>query len=403
MRKSSWLNTVLAFAVLMPAGAQTVPTYTGEVSDILRRHCVGCHTRGGVGRVALDTYQQASAFAREIENTSNNRQMPPLFAVPGYGEFRNENPLSGDEIKTLVRWVDAGSPQGQGKADRAPEPQRTWRSGKPGIILQTQPYIVSGGLGFEKRCFAFPTNRAAPQAVRMIDILPGDRRVVSQVRVSASLQPPDRESSASQSCRQAIADEANLVLLGEWVPHVAPDPLPIGVGRLLPARATVIVEVTYQKVGVPVTDATRIGLYFQPATRFVHTMPVSNHEFAIPADEWDYRVDAAWTVDREITLLSITPSMRRLGMEMRIVATFPSGTSETLLWVRDYDYNRKQAYQLKVPKLLPSGTRITVAAAFNNSDSNSKLPRGKQSIVRTGPSATDEQMAAFLEYVDGTF
>src|SRR6187549_3238153 len=91
-----------------------VSTYSGQVAEILDRHCVGCHNRGGVGRLPLDSYEQARAFSKEIRDTANNRQMPPLFAVPGYGDFRNERGLSLAEIQTLIRWTDAGSPLGKG-------------------------------------------------------------------------------------------------------------------------------------------------------------------------------------------------------------------------------------------------------------------------------------------------
>jgi hypothetical protein len=164
----------------------------------------------------------------------------------------------------------------------------------------------------------------------------------------------------------------------------------------------VVAEITYQKIGLPVTDSTRIGLYFQSGVRPIQTLTISNHEFIVPPGEWNYGVDATRKLDRELTLLSITPSMRRLGMEIRIAANLPDGTSEVLLWVRDYDYRRKKAYELKSPKRLPAGTQISISAQFNNSESNAALPPGEQKAVQAGTAAQEEELAVFLEYVDGT-
>ena len=382
---------LFGFAAAVTVRAESAPTYTGEVQAILQRHCAGCHTRGGVGRVALDTYEQASAFSREIENTANNRQMPPLFAVPGFGEFRNEDPLSPQEIQTVIRWVDSGSPRGGAVEKRASPVVPAWRLGQPDLLVKTPQTLISGSTGFETKCFVLPVNLATTRGVRVIDVQPGDRRVVYQVRIFVADQ---------SGCQPST--EKGRTLLGQWAPGVAPDVLPPDLGRALTARSAVLAEITYQKIGLPVTDATRIGIYFQPAKRYVETLSVANDDFSVPVGDWNYSVEASKVLDREVALLSIFPSMRRLGMEMRIVAVFPGGATETLLWVRDYDSNRQQAYELKTPKRLPAGTLLKLTALFNNSDSNAKLPRGKQEVVRAGTAATDEQMAAFFEYVDGT-
>src|ERR1044072_4989976 len=101
-----WLAIVLLLSVVSGTAQPLAPTYIEHVADILNRRCVGCHNRGGVGRLSLDNYDQARAFSKEIRNSANNRQMPPLFAVPGYGEFRNERGLNLTEIQTLIRWSD---------------------------------------------------------------------------------------------------------------------------------------------------------------------------------------------------------------------------------------------------------------------------------------------------------
>ena len=43
------------------------------------------------------------------------RRMPPWHADPRYGAFKNNRALSTDNMKTLVHWIEAGAPRGQGR------------------------------------------------------------------------------------------------------------------------------------------------------------------------------------------------------------------------------------------------------------------------------------------------
>ena len=47
--------------------------------------------------------------------------MPPWFADPRFGTFRNERRLTQEQIDTVVAWADAGAPEGEGDAPAAPE------------------------------------------------------------------------------------------------------------------------------------------------------------------------------------------------------------------------------------------------------------------------------------------
>ncbi len=46
--------------------------------------------------------------------------MPPWDADPGYGPWKNDRSLDQAEIDTIVRWVAAGAPRGEGEAPEPP-------------------------------------------------------------------------------------------------------------------------------------------------------------------------------------------------------------------------------------------------------------------------------------------
>ena len=72
--------------------------------------------------------------------------------------------------------------------------------------------------------------------------------------------------------------------LGGWAPGNEPSRLPEGVGRVLPRKADVIMQVHYHPSGKPETDRSRIGLYFarKPVKQILHWSAAINAEFQIP-------------------------------------------------------------------------------------------------------------------------
>ena len=117
---------VVLGAAPAPALAQQAPTYNQEVGEILLQNCATCHRPNQVAPMSLLSYADARPWARAIKAKVVSREMPPWFADPRFGTFRNDISLSDEEIATIVAWVDAGAPQGDGLA---PEPPRFSEAG----------------------------------------------------------------------------------------------------------------------------------------------------------------------------------------------------------------------------------------------------------------------------------
>ena len=62
--------------------------------------------------MSLLSYASARPWAKAIKTAVITKQMPPWFADPHYGDFRNAPKLTADQIKTLTAWVDGGSLEG---------------------------------------------------------------------------------------------------------------------------------------------------------------------------------------------------------------------------------------------------------------------------------------------------
>ena len=112
-------------------------TYSKDVAAIRQRRCQGCHRPGEVGPMPLLTYSQARPWAKAIKEAVLTKKMPPWFADPNYGHFRNDPSMTQKEMETLVAWVDKGAPEGN--AADAPEPRHFesgWNIGKPDAVLE---------------------------------------------------------------------------------------------------------------------------------------------------------------------------------------------------------------------------------------------------------------------------
>lgn len=106
------LLLAIALAGLAPAhDISSQVTWSREIVRFNARHCVSCHRSGG-SAFPLETFEQAQAHAKEIANSVLERRMPPFGVVKGFGELRDDPSLTQEQIELVVRWVQAGAPQG---------------------------------------------------------------------------------------------------------------------------------------------------------------------------------------------------------------------------------------------------------------------------------------------------
>ena len=112
-----WLTLVSAIVLVIGPGVRSqapaiVPSFNADVAPVIFEKCAGCHRPGEVAPMSLLTYADTRPWARAIKQKVLAREMPPWFADPQVGTFRNQRGLTTAQIDTLVAWVDAGAPEG---------------------------------------------------------------------------------------------------------------------------------------------------------------------------------------------------------------------------------------------------------------------------------------------------
>jgi hypothetical protein len=97
-------------------------TFTKDISRIVNNHCASCHHPEG-SAFSLMTYNDARPWAVAIKEEILRRRMPPWGAIKGFGEFRNDQALTPEEMERIVSWTDGGVPEGEPKD--LPEPPKS--------------------------------------------------------------------------------------------------------------------------------------------------------------------------------------------------------------------------------------------------------------------------------------
>jgi hypothetical protein len=135
-----WLgmtSTVTIGAPQQAAQASAAPTFSGDVAPIMYAKCVTCHRPGEVAPMSLITFKDVRPWASSIRDKVTTRVMPPWHADRQYGAFRNEQSLSQAEIDTIVKWVNAGAPEGNpSRMPALPKFPEGWQIGTPDVVFE---------------------------------------------------------------------------------------------------------------------------------------------------------------------------------------------------------------------------------------------------------------------------
>lgn len=137
-------GTAIPFPDRQRAAEHAKISYARDVAPILEAKCVSCHTAGGMGPFAMDSYAKVKGFSPMIREALRTKRMPPFHADAHWGAWKNDMSLSPQQIKTVVNWVEAGAPRGEGDDPLAkPRPALAdWPMGKPDVIVKVPAFDV---------------------------------------------------------------------------------------------------------------------------------------------------------------------------------------------------------------------------------------------------------------------
>ena len=367
-------------------------SYSKEVAPILQEKCVSCHVNGGIGPFAMNSYDIVKGFSPMIRETIRTRRMPPYFADPHIGVFKNDQGLTSDQTKTLVHWIEAGAPRGTGpdpllaNADKhAPE----WPTalGKPDVIVELPAFKVPATGLVEYQNQVVPNPFKQDTWLRAIAMKPGDRRVLHHV-VSNHIPDPNQPPAAIPGGS-----------VGSYTPGAQPQIMADNSGAPVPAGGKLHFQMHYTTMGKETVDRTEVGFYTlkTPPEYIKRSTVISTFALMIPAGEARHQEIAYLTFPADAYLYTLYPHAHYRGMHVELKAVTPDGKAAMLLSLPKYDFNWQRDYDPVKPILVKAGTKLVATWVYDNSEHNLANPDPKRNVT-WGEQTPDEMMYFRVNY-----
>jgi peroxiredoxin len=364
-------------------------SYEKTIAPMLSEHCVACHREGGIAPWQMSSYDMVRGFSPMIREVVRTKRMPPWHADPHYGVFSNDRSLSAEQTKTLVHWIEAGSPRGGGidPLTLVKKDWPVWALGKPDLVVNLPKFDVpaTGVIPYQMWTVDNPLDHDV--WVRAVDFLPGARSNLHHIiaTIGGEMAPGEKRDTDGS--------------LADFVPGSEPLQIPPESGILLKKGAKFGFQAHYTVNGKEVTDATQMGLYFmdKPPQYRYRAAIMANPRIKIPANTKAYTNDATYKFDREVLVYSLHPHAHFRGAAAEFVAQYPDGHEAVLLNVPRYEFNWQTTYELKTPIVLPTGTAVKYSMTYDNSTQNKANPDPNREVP-WGQQTWDEMLFGVIRF-----
>jgi hypothetical protein len=410
--KSTFIVLVSIAAVLLmsaSAMAQSQVTFTKNVAPILQARCQVCHREGTVAPMSLLTYEQARPWAKAIKAKVAAREMPPWFIDKNIGiqHFDNDNSLTDEEIATIVKWVDAGAPQGN--PAEMPPPRKfadehAWQIGEPDLVVSLPKELIVPAAGPD----AWPDITLDPKLtenrfIQAVQIIPTSGYAnIHHIRTSMVKPGDDSNHGGAVDGNVELEMTQQGVFLDEYAIGKGPDVFKNGSGRYITAGTKINFEFHLHSTGKETPVNVLLGLKFYPKgytpTHAVTSMTMGSNVVDIRPREANVRSDGYLPLVKPTRLLSFQPHMHTRGKAECIEAIYPNGKTEMLTCARfEFNWMNNYVYADDQAPLLPAGTLLHTIMWHDNSPENRNNPDPDAQITN-GLRTVDEMSSAWLSY-----
>ncbi len=255
-------------------------SYSQTIAPMIEEKCVACHQEGGIAPFGFDGYEKVKQFSGMIREAVRTDRMPPWDVDPHVGNFADDKSLSGDQIKTLINWIEAGSPRGDGP-DRLAEVKhvaKDWPLGKPDLIVDIPKYTIPATGYVDYQYPTIPNPLKEGQWLKAATAKVSQRQAVHHIL--GGVIPEGSTTKGMQGWGGSI---------GGYTVGMESTVAPKGIGSWIAPGGQFGYQMHYTPFGKEVVSAEQIGLYFykngEKPELIMRETPLVDQFIDIPAND----------------------------------------------------------------------------------------------------------------------
>jgi hypothetical protein len=412
------------FTAAPSAAQQSNPTFSKDIAPIFQAKCQDCHQPESIAPMSLISYKEARPWARSIKDRVMRRQMPPWHIDQSVGvqKFKNDLSLSDAQIDAIVRWVDAGAPEGDPRDLPPPKKlvtENVWQGvmdgfGEPDLVIKSPEYTMPAQ---HQDVWFRPMSDiplTEPRWVKMVEIRPTNLKARKIVHHSIAYLVLNNDPEAVNtgtatggrpSSREDLVNRRPQLM--EWAIGKGYDLFREGTGKLIVPGEKISWDQHLHAVGEEVTGGSEIALWFYPKDQppakrsyLIGFTGLRTQGFLdIPPNTVSHT--EGFTVLKENALITnFQPHFHLRGKAMRVEAIKPDGSREIISYVGNFNFNwmTNYIYEDDASPVFPKGTVIQVSAWYDNTKNNPSNPDPEQ-WVGYGDRTVDEMAHAWMNVV----
>ena len=369
-------------------------SYVKDVAPILMKNCVDCHEPGGIAPWQMTSYDVVKGFGPMIRETLRTDRMPPFDVDRHVNAYQNDENLSEADTKTLIHWIEAGAPRGEGddplKVSVTARPE--WPLGKPDLVVDIPSYTIpaAGVVDYQVPVVASPLTEG--RWLKATTFKAGQRKGVHHIlagwipKMPAAGEHKGFDWDISMG-GYAVGSESNLA--------------PQGWATWIPPGGAINFQMHYTPFGKASTDASKIGFYFLEKGKepdlVKRQIIIADPTITIAPGEARAHERAYVQFPAAVQLFAAQPHAHYRGYASKLTAVYPDGTQKVVLNMPKYDFNWQREYVFKKLIDLPAGTKLVADYWYDNSVNNPANPDPKK-LVEWGDQSTEEMLFTGIQF-----
>ncbi len=366
-------------------------SYVKDVAPILEKRCVACHQPNSIAPWYMNNYETVKAFAPMMREAIRTDRMPPFFADSHIGAFEDDENLTPDEAKTLVHWIEAGAPRGEGddplKTEVTARPD--WPLGKPDLVVEIPKYDVpaSGVVDYQTPAVANPLKEGKWLAATTFKA--GERKGVHHILAGWIPKMPTGGHGGF---------DWN-ISMGGYAVGAENNTAPQGWGTYVPPGGAITFQMHYTPFGKAFTDTSKVGFYFldKAPEKMMRQIVVVDPTIEILPNQARHHERAYVKFPAAAQIYGTQPHAHYRGYSSKLTLRTPDGQERVLLNLPRYDFSYQREYVFKDLIDIPAGSVLIADYLYDNSADNPANP-DPNATIHWGDQSFEEMLFTAVRF-----